>query len=416
MKAAFQGRPIVFCELPPDLAYTLRDEPYRLGRFTHTWARYETAKTKLPTLVVLEMRPDPMKPGPREKPAGSGCYLARIERSGKVASIQMRLKFTGTHPLGFESFEDLVAALYPSSEPRRMAEGLRTWGHFAPLSFIQDKLIEHLWSKHRAAFERLAGPLPGAVEIPEAKRQQEDAMELAKAFFGLRSTDESPGEIHLQEENAIIHDATRVPGFTLIEQNLQGMFTFRQGEEALTIYNAHAGPIEEMLGVDLVYVNEVQGSIVMVQYKVLERTRETVDRKADWYFRPDPQFHDEIGRMRLPEMKQAPKDYRLHRDPFFFKFVRRKQLPTPSDSSLVLSLAHVQHVLASPAHLGPRGGVRFSYEALQGQYLRESDFIGLVRSGYIGTHRIESDWLKIVLEKISGQKRGLVLGWQRRIQ
>jgi hypothetical protein len=79
----------------------------------------------------------------------------------------------------------------------------------------------------------------------------------------------------------------------------------------------------------------------------------------------------------------------------------------------VLSLAHVQHLLDGPVHKGPRRGVRFSYEALAGQYLRATDFVGLVRSGYIGTHRIESAVIEQLLEEVSRGKRGLVLAIRR---
>jgi hypothetical protein len=413
LSSALKDRPILFCELPPELGFALREEPYRLLRFTHTWDRIYTAQTTLPSLAVIEINPDPTKPHPKNGPSAPGCFLARIERSGKVASFQSRLKFVGAHPLGFESLEDLMAAVTGSSFAAQMAEGIRAWTGFAPLTAVAEKLIAFLWEKHREAFQQLARGLPGAISICEAQRQQDDAIGLAKAFFGLRTFVGASDEIHVQEEHAIGRDAATVPGFDLIAANLQGTFTFRRGEELLTIYNAHKGRIEELLGVDLVYVNATLGSVVMVQYKVLEAERNRRG-SSDWIFRPDPQFHAEVARMRLPPLNQQPDDYRLHPGPFFFKFVRRKQQPTAEDTSLVLSLEHLQHVLASKEHVGPHGGVRFSYEALRGQYLRASDFIGLIRSGYIGTHRVESKWLEALLQEISARKRGLVLGWQRR--
>jgi hypothetical protein len=251
--------------------------------------------------------------------------------------------------------------------------------------------------------------------MSEPERQQDDAMALAKSFFGLRGAPETQNELHVQEHHAINKDAATVPGFDLISASLQGIYTFRKGTEELVIYNAHQGPIEEMLGVDLVYVNEILGSVVMVQYNVLEQERGGIHR-SDWVFRPDNQFHSEMNRMRMPEITQTPDDYRMHRDPFYFKFVRRKQRPGAPDTSLVLSLAHVRHLLDAHVHRGPRNGVRFSYEALEGQYLRATDFIGLVRSGYIGTHRIESRWLKELLREVSTGKRGLVLGVHSRVQ
>lgn len=414
LKAAFKnGRPIIFCELPPEVAYGLASEVGKLARFTHTWGRYDTAKSKLPTLVIMQISPDPTKPHSRNAGSTSGLFLARIERSGKVTSFQMRLKFVGAHPLGIASLEDLTKKLRILRH-ELTAESLRTTRDFASLDAIQDELLDYLWNDHREALRQLARPLPGAVILSEPEKQLDDAMAVAKSIFGLRGTPAKSTEFHLQEHHAINTDAAEVPGFDLLSTSLRGTYTFRRENEELVIYNAHQGPIEEMLGVDLVYVNETRKSVVMVQYKVLEQNREG-SRRHDWVFRPDDQFHLEMGRMRLLMTGQAPDDYRMHRDPFYFKFVRRKQRPGAPDTSLVLSLAHVQHLLASQAHRGPRNGVRFSYEALEGQYLRATDFIGLVRSGYIGTHRIEFEWLKELLQRVSAGKRGLVLGVQHRV-
>lgn len=65
LKAAFKnGRPMVFCEMPPDVAYGLGEEEHKLAWFTHTWHGSDTAKSKLPTLAVLEITPDPTSPAP----------------------------------------------------------------------------------------------------------------------------------------------------------------------------------------------------------------------------------------------------------------------------------------------------------------------------------------------------------------
>jgi hypothetical protein len=142
LKAAFKnGRPIIFCELPSEVAFGLGNEEHKLARFTHTWNRYETAKSKLPTLVVLEICPDPTKPYSRKAGRTPGLFLARIERSGKVASFQMRLKFAGAHPLGIESLEDLTKKLR-FLRHELIAEGLRAFGNFTSMSSIQGASIE----------------------------------------------------------------------------------------------------------------------------------------------------------------------------------------------------------------------------------------------------------------------------------
>ena len=88
-------------------------------------------------------------------------------------------------------------------------------------------------------------------------------------------------------------------------------------------------------------------------------------------------------------IEKAFDDYRLNRGPFYFKFVKRKGTGK-SHQGYTIILDHLNEILKSPESRGERGGVRVSYEALGRSYLRETDLIGLIHSGYIGTHRVES--------------------------
>ena len=182
---------------------------------------------------------------------------------------------------------------------------------------------------------------------------------------------------YLYEDNVVHADASHLPGFDAIAPDVTGRAVFQKGDERLVIYTANKLPLEKMLGVDLVYINETRGNVVMVQYKMLEEDKKA---KGDWYFRPDKQLRDEIARMKIPAIQVAASDYRLSRDPFFFKFVKRK-IVDDSHQSFLVSLDHLNHILASPAAKGPKGGVRMSYDALDGTYLREVDIVGLIRSG-----------------------------------
>jgi hypothetical protein len=65
---------------------------------------------------------------------------------------------------------------------------------------------------------------------------------------------------------------------------------------------------------------------------------------------------------------------------------------------------------------GPNGGVRVSFDSLAGVYLRDTDLLGLIRSGYVGTHRIETNALRPIIQAVSEGKRALVLAWQKKIK
>lgn len=170
-----------------------------------------------------------------------------------------------------------------------------------------------------------------------------------------------------------------------------------------------------MLGVDLIYVNDTMGNIVMVQYKMLEEVTRGKGSTHDHIFRPDGQFEIELRKMKLPAVMTATNDYRLSSDPFFFKFVKRTLKREPVDDfvrSFLVSIGHLNHLLESTEFIGPRGGIRISFRALEGNYLRETAFLGLIRSGYIGTHRAASEALHIILADVAKGERAVVLAWQ----
>jgi hypothetical protein len=152
----------------------------------------------------------------------------------------------------------------------------------------------------------------------------------------------------------------------------------------------------------------------MVQYKMLEEDKKGSGNR-DWLFRPDKQLRDEIARMQLPDVGGSLTDYRLSRNPFFFKFVKRK-VADDSHQSFLVSLDHLNQILAAPETKGPKGGIRLSYEALDGTYLREADMLGLIRSGYVGTHRAETEALATIIAEVAKGNRAVVLAWQQKVQ
>jgi hypothetical protein len=170
-----------------------------------------------------------------------------------------------------------------------------------------------------------------------------------------------------------------------------------------------------MLGVDLIYINETVGSVVMVQYKMLMQKSDSHADEIDWIFRPDDQFELEVERMKLPPVQQKFDDYRLNNSPFFFKFVKRKG-NGEAHASFIISLEHLKRILNSPDCEGPRGGVRISFNHLRGIYLREMDLLGLISSGYIGTHRVETNAIKPFVQGVAEGKRALVFAWQKLIE
>lgn len=87
-----------------------------------------------------------------------------------------------------------------------------------------------------------------------------------------------------------------------------------------------------------------------------------------------------------------------------------------SHQSFLVSLDHLNQILSTPETKGPRDGIRLSYKTLDGTYLREADMISLIRSGYVGTHRAETEALAMIISEVAKGNKAVVLAWQQKIQ
>jgi hypothetical protein len=343
---------------------------------------------------------------------------------------------------------DLVtlAALQGEASEERFKSSLRNKikdGPFiAPLSpKLSVHLVEKLLSgdRNRLAFETAATALPKLRLTSNAAWAQSDAVKMALATFGLGPdeapesldiTDESDSSLrflsqatwgrrntrtafpqHVLEDNVIAADCATIPGFAFVQRDLTGRAVFRKADQQLVLFTANRGPLEEMFGVDLIYIHESTANIVMVQYKMLEASS---GDHSDFVFRPNHQVEAELSRMRLPPFDAPATDYRLHRSPFYLKFVARKSYG-PSHKAFIVSKEHYDLLLTLPESRGPNGGTRISYNSLRGHYLRESDIVGLIRSGYVGTYPQETASLAALIEDVSRGNRGIVLAWQQHL-
>lgn len=374
---------------------------------------------KLPTLCLMEI----------QEQGTSRCYLATATRKIAVSTFDSRLTIKKLRPITPLSFQELRGKLTDVRMKRMFSERIPAESDFSNLSpKLSGHLIEMLVadSENLAALDTALSQLPKLRQASNADWAQEDAIQAAMDAFGIRGN-AVPEEValkrgassglsligaYLYEDNVVHADASRLPGFDAIAPDVTGRAVFQKGDERLVIYTANKLPLETMLGVDLVYINETRGNVVMVQYKMLEEDKKA---KGDWHFRPDKQLRDEIARMKIHAIQAATSDYRLSRNPFFFKFVKRK-IVDDSHQSFLVSLDHLNHILASPAAKGPRGGVRMSYDALDGTYLREADIVGLIRSGYVGTHSAETTALATILDAVAKGNKAVVMAWQQKIQ
>lgn len=411
-----QKKPMILIRFDEAFSESLHNSRQGFEHLTIVKPHYVLQDFKLPTLCLMEV----------QEQRATRCYLATATRKVAVSTFDSRLTIKKLRPIKPSSLQEIGDKLTNAQMKRMFIERMPAEGHFANLSpKLSGHLIEILAAdpENQAALETALSQLPKLRQAPNSNWAQEDAIQTAMDAFGMRGNP-IPTEVvlkrgassglsligtYLYEDNVVHADATQLPGFDAIASDVTGRAVFQKGDERLVIYTANKLPLEKMLGVDLIYVNETRGSVVMVQYKMLK------EAKGDWQFRPDKQLRDEIARMKIPAIHATTADYRLSRNPFYFKFVKRK-IMDDSHQSFLVSLDHLNQILATAASKGPRGGVRMSYDGLDGTYLREADMIGLIRSGYVGTHGAETTALKVIIDSVAKGSKAVVLAWQRKMQ
>src|SRR5690606_80209 len=109
---------------------------------------------------------------------------------------------------------------------------------------------------------------------------------------------------------------------------------FRKGQQTLEVITANRKKLEEVFGVDLIYINHFHDNLVMVQYKMLEP--DGAGGSNDWTYTKDRHLSKQLTVMqRFARRAGSGGAYRLSEEFFYFKFVRRHGA---SDASLLIPL------------------------------------------------------------------------------
>ncbi|MFD3519290.1 hypothetical protein [Streptomyces sp. NPDC058653] len=162
---------------------------------------------------------------------------------------------------------------------------------------------------------------------------------------------------------------------------------FRQDDQALLIANVNRTAVERNSGADLLYYHQSRGSLILVQYKKLER--------VGGYYYPDSDGNlaDELERMQdvdafAASLRQADDDHRLHPDPSWIKLCPPEGLIPQADvmvPGMYFSRQHFQRLRDDSRLRDGRGGaLRFGYSNVP-SYLDNTMFTRLVETGMIGT-------------------------------
>lgn len=256
---------------------------------------------------------------------------------------------------------------------------------------------------------------------------QRDAVRLALSIAGIESDvnlDESwsgfAGGSYLDNlsyeprERALVnYDAVRFPDWQLQSGGDPDWLIFSDGEQHLRIGNVDSTPLEEVLGVDLIYRHVDADTFVLVQYK-----RMVKEQDGNWWYRPDDQLSVEIDRMERVDQSarqgksEGPSTWRLHPHACYLKLVKPPSSFDPTSDRLLpgiyLPLEYLKELLLDDSTLGPRKGRRLGFESVD-RYITTGLFTSLVREGWIGSSGVTTAALsQLVDTAVAGRRSALI--------
>lgn len=368
-------------------------------------------------------------------------YIGISQRGRRVATGQMTLVVSRLAQLSGMTQNAIREAL-----PNRLAKRFKppAAGQYRPSPRLWEELLKIVSSAGTEMGEQIHelariaqktreswGPLGGGLEIFER-----DAVASALEAWGgaqfrkrmLRSVvpeEEVPVASFLsqlrgttvREDPQISHDQTTFPGMEVARRDQVGSLVLRHGSEYLTILNCNRQPLEETLGVDLIYYNHQFDSFVLVQYK---RMRRNENGEARYRPHSDPSHSKELKRMieadrqlrAIPVSgKSGVAAYRLSSGPFYVKLcepVLKSALDGGMVSGMYVPLGLWRRLLKSDQIRTSRGAVRITWDNC-GRRFSNSEFTNLLRHGWIGSSAGRSKHLTQIIEDVLGGGRMLVL-------
>ena len=393
----------------------LQESRRGLNEFTIARSHEYLRQIRIPTACILIMQDD----------CETEVRFGIVSSRSAISTLESRIKIKKSQRIQPSSKADLFWLIEDKLSPGKQDELASN----KPVVVLPPKPSAHLVGKlaeietNHGPMRLVAASLSSPKRFHSAAEMQQDAVQSALRTFGLsadaqavslhlvKGQDTTLNRIDVREDTVIEHDARSVPGYDLVGSNRTGYAVFKNDTEKLEVYTANRGHLEEVFGVDLIYMNMTRHNIVMVQYKMLEPLRRNAN-DMDWMYRQDDNLEPKIERMQRFRKSHAPGqfEYRLNPEVFYLKFVKRDG--ALKNASITMPIDHFERLREDPSCRGPRGGFRISFESLAGRYLRQTAFLDLIRSGYIGSHAKTTKDLKTLVEAVVQQGRTAVAAIQ----
>lgn len=259
-----------------------------------------------------------------------------------------------------------------------------------------------------------------ALDISGMNRRAIMEVSLPRQTTGLVSFLSSLGDLQLSEDTMIEHDTRLLGAWQQLQPVIVGTTSFERADQRLTVFNANRTPIENVLGVDLVYWHHAYRSFVLVQYKKMKKLS-----TGEPIFRPTgDQYESELQRMRKAASHTASRtpisrlrDFRLYGQAFFFKLCPPSNFRSPPDQLIrgyYFPLDYWDLLVRSSSARGSRGGLGITDKNAR-RSINNTLFIELLQDGWIGSAgRTTLDLIKLVRDAVSA-RRAVVVAVSSRI-
>lgn len=422
LKAHVAHHPIVILNLEERELHGLKETRDGMRQFSLTRAHDDARGISTPCICLFFAEKSRPFGGQADPPA---AYAALFKAKSAATTFDSRLTIRRGVEILPSTPADLVKLFKGGKFEQDIKKRLNKDAALVPLGPKEStKLIEKLLAieANRGSLRTLAGGLtkPGSESV---ERLQLDALRMALRAFGLpedapattmnlaRGSKTGLTRLNVHEDGVIEHDARVVPGYEFIDSDVRGQATFCKGHQTLEVYTANRRKLEEAFGVDLIYLNLFHRNAVLVQYKML-KPQGGEDDPTDWVYREDEHLHKQLKTMRLFSQSLGTADgFRLSREAFYFKFVRRQEPET--STNVLLPLGHFEEILKDSAFRTALGNVRVGYKGLDGRYMRQTAFIDLLQAGYIGSDASTTEHLRALIDSVLSGDGSLVVAVQR---
>lgn len=222
------------------------------------------------------------------------------------------------------------------------------------------------------------------------------------------------------EDDLLAEDLRRFDAFGSLTMQNSAVARFVDKGFRLTIVNVNRKPLEHVLGVDLIYLDEIDQSFTLIQYKRL--TRHSIPRSDStgerWKYTRQSDLIRQLDLMDLGAEREAlgSTDWRMVPTPFWFKFVRDEPF-RPADQTVLKGMYVPADYLKSAISdgslaTGPQGGFEVTYKNTR--YITRATFIDLVRRRFLGSSRTASARVREVIHSLA-EDREVILSIKQKV-